>query len=115
MIEDNRRTEEKLVSILYEKQRKLHFDLMNVGLRAQATAVGLVQLCIELRNANLLNEAALERIKNAIADDVSISPPRGVPARVYRSDIKSRLDRLFRGEEEVGSASTIPLVAEPKS
>lgn len=30
------------------QQRKLHFDLTNVGLRAQATATGLVRLCREL-------------------------------------------------------------------
>lgn len=37
-----------------EKQRRLHFDLVNVGLRAQATAAGFVRLCIELRDANVL-------------------------------------------------------------
>ncbi len=42
-----------------EKQRRLHFDLINVGLRAQATAAGLVRLCIELRDADILTEEAL--------------------------------------------------------
>lgn len=60
----------------YEKQKKLHFDVTNVGLRAQATAVGLVQLCLELRRTNILDEAAIERIKDTIADEVSVTAPR---------------------------------------
>jgi len=96
-----------------EKQKRLHFDLMNVGLRAQATAAGLVQLCIELRAQGVLDEGALERIKSAIADDVSISAPRGTTSRQYRQDIKSRLDRLFAGSEEVGSAEALSFGSEP--
>lgn len=91
----------------YEKQKKLNHDLMNVGLRAQATAVGLVQLCIELRRANVLDEAATERIKDAIADQVSVAAPRGAAGRGYREDIRARLDRLFAGEQEVGSAEAL--------
>jgi hypothetical protein len=91
----------------HDKQKKLHFDLTNVGLRAQATAVGLVQLCIELQRSELLEAAAIERIKNAIADDVSLTAPRGVETHEYRSDIKNRLDKLFAGEQEVGSAEAL--------
>jgi hypothetical protein len=97
----------------WEKQKRLHFDLMNVGLRAQATAVGLVQLCIELRAQGVLNDSALERIKSAIADDVSISAPRGSTSQQYREDIKSRLDRLFTGSEEVGSAEALSFGTKP--
>lgn len=98
----------------YDKHRKLHFDVINVGLRAQATAVGLVQLCMELRAANVLNDAALERIKSAIADDVSMSAPRAVTPRQYRTEIKARLDRLFAGEQQVGSAEALSFGTEPK-
>ncbi|VWX50792.1 hypothetical protein NOVOSPHI9U_310069 [Novosphingobium sp. 9U] len=31
-----------------DSNRKLNFDLINIGLRAQATAAGFVQLCKEL-------------------------------------------------------------------
>jgi hypothetical protein len=96
-----------------EKQKKLHFDVTNVGLRAQATAVGLVQLCIELRNANILSEPALDRIKDAIADDVSIAAPRRHSVQEYRHDIRSRLDRLFAGEQKLGSAEALSFGAEP--
>jgi hypothetical protein len=96
-----------------EKHRRLHFDLSNVGLRAHATAVGLVQLCIELRNANILTEGALERIKCAIADDVSLSAPRGISARKHRDEMKSRLDVLFTGTEEIGPVSSLAIGTEP--
>lgn len=98
----------------YAKQKKLHFDLTNVGLRAQATAVGLVQLCIELRRAGVLDEEAVDRIKGAIADNVSLSAPRNMGAAQYRSEIKTRLDRLFAGEQEIGSAEDLAFGAQPE-
>jgi hypothetical protein len=91
----------------YEKQKKMHYDIMNVGLRAQATAVGFVQLCVELRHAEVLSEPALERIKDAIADELSVAPPRRIALRDHRSEIKARLDRLFRGEQKIGSADEL--------
>lgn len=99
--------------IINENQKRLHFDLTNVGLRAQATAVGLVQLCVELQRANVLEEAAVERIKLAIADEVSLSAPRSVSAQTYRSDIKVRLDRLFAGGQELGPAEALAFGATP--
>jgi hypothetical protein len=90
-----------------DSQRKLHFDLTNVGLRAQATAVGLVQLCIELQRTKVLDEAAVERIKQAIADEVSLSAPRSISAHKYRTEIKTRLDQLFAGGQEIGSADAL--------
>ena len=90
-----------------DKRKDLHYDLLNVGLRAQATAVGLVQLCIELRGAGVLDDPALERIKNAIADEVSLNAPRSTGRQDYRQDMKSRLDKLFAGEQPVGSADAL--------
>lgn len=98
----------------FEKQKRLHFDVTNVGLRAHATAVGLVQLCIELQRAKLLDEEAMDRIKLAIADEVSVAAPRAVSCQSYRHDIKARLDRLFGGEHEVGSADALAFGAEPQ-
>ncbi len=99
----------------YDKQKKLHFEVTNVGLRAQATAVGLVQLCRELHRANVLDEPALERIKNAIADDVSVTAPRALASQDYRVEIKTRLDRIFAGEQEIGSAEALSFGATPDS
>jgi hypothetical protein len=89
------------------EQRKLHYELSNVGLRAQATAVGLVQLCIELQRANVLDSGAIERVKDAIADEVLVAAPRPVSTPAYRRDIRARLDRLFAGEQEMGSADAL--------
>ncbi|WP_336968542.1 hypothetical protein [Sphingobium aromaticiconvertens] len=90
-----------------DKHKKLHFDLTNVGLRAQATAAGLVQLCTELRRANILEEAAVERIKNAIADEIIVCAPRSIASQDYRRDIRNRLDLLFAGEKHLGDADAL--------
>ena len=90
-----------------ETQKWLHFGVVNVGLRAQATAVGLVQLCVELRDANVLSEQALDRIKDAIADEVAVAAPRRWGIQEYRHDIRNRLDQLFGGEKKVGSAEAL--------
>jgi hypothetical protein len=90
-----------------DKQKKLHFDLTNVGMRAQATAVGLLQLCLELRNAGILADDAVERIKGAIACDIEVSAPRSVATPHYRRDIRERLDQLFSGEAKIGSADAL--------
>ena len=97
----------------YGKHKKLHFDITNVGLRAQATAVGLVKLCVELRRANVLDDAAVERIKDAIADDVSVTAPRPLASPEYRDEVRTRLDRLFAGEQDVGSAEALSFEATP--
>jgi len=97
----------------YDKQKRLHFDLTNVGLRAQATAVGLVQLCHELKRANVLDEPAIERIKDAIADEVSVTAPRALASKGYRGEIRTRLDRLFDGEQQVGPADAMALGHQP--
>jgi hypothetical protein len=98
----------------YEKQKRLHFDVTNVGLRAQATAVGLVQLCLELRRANVLDEPAVERIKDAIADQVSVTAPRPLASPHYRGEIRARLDRLFAGEQDVGAAEALAFGVTPE-
>ncbi|WIW87849.1 hypothetical protein K3M67_12870 [Sphingobium sp. V4] len=95
------------MTIGLDKEKKLHFDLTNVGMRAQATAVGLLQLCRELRSAGILDDAAVERIKNAIACDIEVSAPRSVATPAYRHDIKGRLDQLFAGEAKIGSADAL--------
>ena len=94
------------------EQRKLHFDLTNVGLRAQATAAGLVQLCRELQNVGVIDEAALTRIKRAIADDIVITAPRSVRKDQFRGEICARLDGIFSGEQKLGSAEKMAFASE---
>lgn len=89
------------------KSKRLSIDLSNVGLRAQATAGGLVQLCIELRRAGVLPEAAVERIKAAIANEILATPPRHVATEPHGAEVRGRLDRIFAGQEDVGPADGI--------
>ncbi|WP_420143671.1 hypothetical protein [Sphingobium sp.] len=96
-----------------DKEKKLHFDLTNVGLRAQATAVGLLQLCRELRSAGVLDDAAIDRIKGAIACDIEVSAPRSVASPEYRREVRTRLDKLFAGEEKIGNASALAFGIDP--
>ena len=86
------------------EQRKLHYDLKNVGLRAQATAAGLVQLCKELQSAGVLEEAAVSRIKEAIADEIALTAPRAILRQEYRRDVCARLNSIFAGEQKLGEA-----------
>ena len=91
--------------------RQLHFDMTNVGLRAQATAAGLVQLCRELQAAGVIDDQALARIKRAISDDIVITAPRSVKKEQFREEICTRLDSIFSGESRVGSANDLPFAA----
>jgi hypothetical protein len=77
-------------------------DLVNfVGLRAQATAVGLLQLSAELVRAGVLGEEALARIKTAIGDDLELSRPYHVSKDEFARTTRGRLDRLFAGDESL--------------
>lgn len=86
------------------KGKEAHDLIGFVGLRAHATAVGLVQLSIELVRAGVLEEAAITRIKEAIFDDVALSRPSSVSKEEFERSTRRRLDRLFAGEEKVGAA-----------
>jgi hypothetical protein len=101
------------MAIGLDREKKLHFDMSNVGLRAHATAAGLLQLCQELRRAGVLEEPAIDRIKNAIACDIEVSAPRSVATIAFRRDIKARLDRLFAGEEKLGTADALSFASNP--
>ncbi|OAN66662.1 hypothetical protein [Sphingomonas sp. TDK1] len=95
------------MNLSYQEQRQLHIDITNVGLRAQGTAIGLIQLCIELRRCNVLDESALDNIKDAISDELYMGGGRRVAARQRRSDIRMRLDRLFAGLQPLGPAESL--------
>lgn len=89
----------------YSEEQRLHDSVGFVGLRAQATAVGLLQLSMELRRAGVIDEDAISRIKDAIAKDITLSCPRSKPKSQFLTNIRCRLDRLFAGEGIVGNAS----------
>ncbi len=94
---------------LQEKKQR-HFEMQNIGLRAQATAVGMLQICAELRRGGLLDEAAIERIKGAIADEIEVATPRQILSKgSFMTDVRQRLDRLFAGEKPVGEAQWLDM------
>lgn len=82
--------------------RKLHETLDLLGLRAQAAAVGMIQLSVELNRAGVLGADALCRIKDAIFGEISLHRPASVPKEEYDRTIRRRLDALFAGDEVLG-------------
>jgi hypothetical protein len=78
-----------------DKHRRMRLDVANAELRAQAIAIGFLQLCRELKNSDVLGDDALLRIKDMIASHIAISPPRGQTCQQYHSHIMARLDRIM--------------------
>ena len=82
-------------------ESKLHQAIDFVGLRAHATAVGLLQLSRELVKAGVLDDAAIDRVKDAIGKDLALSRPKKIPREEFERTTRLRLDRLFSGEEKL--------------
>lgn len=80
--------------------KQLHDTLGFVGLRAQATAVGLLQLTAELVKAGVLDDDAVGRIKQAIFDDLALTRPTSQAKTDYEATLQRRLDRLFSTKNE---------------
>ncbi|WP_448664333.1 hypothetical protein ACG3SL_06560 [Sphingomonas sp. CJ20] len=85
-----------------ENALRRHESLEYIGLRAQATMVGLSQLCTELVAAGVLGEAAITRIKDAISEDISVSRPRTLNHTEFERALKTRLDSIFAGCAKAG-------------
>jgi len=90
-----------------DKALQLHRSLEFIGLRAQATSVGLLQLCAELVKANVLDSDAIERIKDAIQLDIVVSNPRGRDRDEFAKTLRRRLDSVFQQAGEVSSPTRI--------
>ena len=80
--------------------RRIHDTIDYLGMRAQATAAGLIQLTIELRRSGVIEEDAVARIKESIANEVALSRPR-VPFQQEVQNVMQRLDKLFSGQERL--------------
>lgn len=78
-----------------QQARQLHDDLEFIGLRAQATSVGLVQLCAELVKAGVLGEDSIQRVKDAIHRDLCVSNPRIHHRGEFEDTLRKRLDAIF--------------------
>ena len=78
-----------------------HEQLMLVGLRQHATAIGLVQLTRELEGAGVLGAPSVARIKSAIAGELLLACPRHQTREEYEAAIHRRLDALFDVKSDV--------------
>lgn len=78
-----------------EQARELHNTLEFIGLRAQATTVGLLQLCTELVRVGVLDDAAIQRIKDAIRRELTVTRARGHFRDQFEETLKQRLDAVF--------------------
>jgi hypothetical protein len=94
-----------------QDHRRVHLALEFLGMRAQATAMGLVQLCAELRRAGVIDQAAVDRVKEAIAEEIAEHAPRTVAKQQYLTDIRGRLDRIFAGDEPIGAVPSADAAA----
>lgn len=72
--------------------KEVHQLVSFVGLRAQATAVGLLQLSAELLRAGVLREDAIARIKTAIINDLELSRPISLSKDEFNRTTVRRLD-----------------------
>lgn len=103
-----------------ERARELHRTLEFIGLRAQATTVGLLQLCAELVNAGVLNDDAIERIKQSIFREIAANQPRGYNRAEFERTLKQRLDAVFpladaRPRDDVGDVADMETSLDPHS
>jgi hypothetical protein len=80
---------------LATQAKDLHRTLEFIGLRAQATSVGLIQLCAELVRAGVLDDDAIRRIKDAIHRDITVSRPRSGSSEEFDRTLRQRLDAVF--------------------
>lgn len=84
------------------EEQRLHDSVSLVGLRAHATAVGFLTLTTELVRAGVLEEAAVDRIKDAIVKELSLSRSRAASKDEFERNTRARLDGLFAGHEHLG-------------
>ena len=92
--------------------RELHGTIDFIGLRAHATSVGLIQLCAELLKAGVLDGEAIERIKEAVHREISISNPRTTARGQFDQSLRERLDAIFPKVEEPNDRKDVGSAAE---
>ncbi|HEY3948331.1 hypothetical protein [Phenylobacterium sp.] len=100
------------------EEKRIHDNVSLVGLRAHATAVGFLTLARELVRAGVLDEAAVDRIKEAIVKELSVTRSRATSAEEFERTTRHRLDGLFAGDEPVGGTPPPEMAAgrpEPNS
>jgi hypothetical protein len=98
-----------------EETRQLHDTLDFIGLRAHATAAGLLQLCSELVGAEVIDISAVERIKAAIHREIMLTQGRRHDRVEFSRMLKARLDAIFPKGQEGQLASPVGDIGDMKS
>lgn len=74
---------------------RVNRDLQLIGFRAHATAIGLLQLVKELRATDHLTQDAVNRIRDTMIDDLSLSRSSHEKEEDFRARLQTRLDCLL--------------------
>ena len=91
-----------------EQAVRLHECLDFIGLRAQATSVGLLQLCAELVRVGVLDDEAVDRIKGAIQKDITVSRRGGKQGHdQFEATQRKRLDSVFPSCDKAGAVGPV--------
>jgi hypothetical protein len=78
-----------------ENHQRIHQNMDFLGLREPALAAGLLQLTDELVQAGVIDEAAVERIKDSMARHLMLCHPRSAWRSDFESSIHHHLDVMF--------------------
>lgn len=95
--------------------RQLHDTLDFIGLRAHATAAGLVQLCSELVAAGVIDIPAVERIKAVIHRELMLTQGRRHDRGEFGVMLRERLDAIFPQDDHGQRAAAVGGVDAMKS
>lgn len=80
-----------------DEAKRRHTDIFLAGFRSHLTATGLLQLVRELRATGTLDQAAVDRIKEAVVSEAMVNRPPGMAEDEVRKSMQARLDRLLHG------------------
>lgn len=82
---------------------RIHAALDSIGMRQSGTGAGLLALMRELRDAGVLDGAAIGRIKEAIVADIGVSRPRTTSHAEFEHMVRLRLDSLLPAPSPLNS------------
>lgn len=86
------------------KAKKSHFELQHAGFRSRATAAGFLQLTRELKALAVIDDQAIERIREAMLSELLENLPRSlVGDSAYEDRLRERLKALLAGDQQSGS------------
>lgn len=86
-----------------EQAEHRHSEVSLAGFRAHAAAIGLVHLLRELRIAGVLSASAVERIRDAVVDELMLSRPLHAQEEDFRNRLRVRFERLMGEPPTAGS------------